>query len=83
MERETGIEPATNSLEGCDSTTELLPLLPSALQQHQVLRFAQDLGGGLKRPPIASTFDRAAKAALYAKLLARLKSCPSQILWSR
>jgi hypothetical protein len=30
MERETGIEPATNSLEGCDSTTELLP--PSARQ---------------------------------------------------
>ena len=32
LERETGIEPATNSLEGCDSTTELLPpsrLLPS------------------------------------------------------
>ncbi len=28
MERETGIEPATNSLEGCDSTIELLP--PSA-----------------------------------------------------
>ena len=27
MERETGIEPATNSLEGCDSTTELLPQL--------------------------------------------------------
>ena len=26
MERETGIGPATNSLEGCDSTTELLPL---------------------------------------------------------
>ena len=25
MERETGLEPATNSLEGCDSTTELLP----------------------------------------------------------
>src|SRR5579862_1760288 len=23
LERETGIEPATNSLEGCDSTTEL------------------------------------------------------------
>ena len=38
LERETGIEPATNSLEGCDSTTELLPpfkpaigLRPSAL----------------------------------------------------
>lgn len=29
MERETGIEPATNSLEGCDSTTELLPLRTS------------------------------------------------------
>jgi hypothetical protein len=27
LERETGIEPATNSLEGCDSTTELLPHL--------------------------------------------------------
>ena len=26
MERETGIEPATNGLEGRDSTTELLPL---------------------------------------------------------
>src|ERR1039458_474531 len=25
VERETGIGPATNSLEGCDSTTELLP----------------------------------------------------------
>jgi hypothetical protein len=28
MERETGIEPATNSLEGCDSTIELLPPEP-------------------------------------------------------
>jgi hypothetical protein len=27
LERETGIGPATNSLEGCDSTTELLPPL--------------------------------------------------------
>src|SRR5215471_4953651 len=27
LERETGIEPATNSLEGCDSTIELLPLV--------------------------------------------------------
>src|ERR1700722_6144807 len=30
LERETGIEPATNSLEGCDSTTELLPPLKDA-----------------------------------------------------
>ncbi len=29
MERETGFEPATNSLEGCDSTPELLPRLSS------------------------------------------------------
>ena len=28
LERETGIGPATNSLEGCDSTTELLPRSP-------------------------------------------------------
>jgi hypothetical protein len=27
MERETGLEPATNSLEGCHSTLELLPRL--------------------------------------------------------
>ena len=27
LEREAGIEPATNSLEGCDSTIELLPPL--------------------------------------------------------
>src|SRR6266700_5333479 len=32
MERETGIEPATNSLEGCDSTTELLPPAASKLE---------------------------------------------------
>jgi hypothetical protein len=40
LERETGIEPATNSLEGCDSTTELLPPLnpPSALQQPPLTR---------------------------------------------
>ena len=34
MERETGIEPATNSLEGCDSTIELLPLAT-----HFIVRF--------------------------------------------
>ena len=28
MERETGIEPATNRLEICDSTIELLPQVP-------------------------------------------------------
>ena len=29
LERETGIEPATNSLGSCDSTPELLPLSPA------------------------------------------------------
>ena len=28
VERETGIEPATNRLEICDSTIELLPQIP-------------------------------------------------------
>src|SRR6478752_38081 len=40
LERETGIEPATNSLEGCDSTTELLP--PSRLPP---LRQSRRFGG--------------------------------------
>ena len=45
MERETGIEPATNSLEGCDSTTELLP--PSRI--HCAARY-----GGRARPSATS-----------------------------
>jgi hypothetical protein len=36
LERETGIEPATNSLEGCDSTTELLPPIPIQLSRDNV-----------------------------------------------
>ena len=36
MERETGIEPATNSLEGCDSTTELLPLSDHSILNHRL-----------------------------------------------
>ena len=46
MERETGIEPATNSLEGCDSTTELLP--PSVLASN-----ASSHLGGLARLALA------------------------------
>src|SRR5882672_3392036 len=38
MERETGIEPATNSLEGCDSTTELLPLFFNRLSDSEERR---------------------------------------------
>src|SRR5262249_25843704 len=37
LERETGIEPATNSLEGCDSTTELLPPSRLASTAHSAL----------------------------------------------
>ena len=48
MERETGIEPATNSLEGCDSTTELLP--PSRLATPLARRF-----GGVNPPIISSS----------------------------
>jgi hypothetical protein len=39
LERETGIEPATNSLEGCDSTTELLPRYTPQGRQHQPSAF--------------------------------------------
>ena len=38
LERETGIEPATNSLEGCDSTTELLPLISASPPLRRVSR---------------------------------------------
>ncbi len=49
LERETGIEPATNSLEGCDSTTELLPpcspqlTLFSTAYGHQCQRFESSM----------------------------------------
>jgi hypothetical protein len=43
MERETGIEPATNSLEGCDSTTELLPPSTESLSRRGPPRLALTL----------------------------------------
>ena len=48
LERETGIEPATNSLEGCDSTTELLPpsLLCHRLAQPKLAKRAKADGEG-------------------------------------
>ena len=48
MERETGFEPATNSLEGYDSTTELLPLSIQNLNYLYFLKPAQ-LHAGLWR----------------------------------
>lgn len=46
MERETGIEPATNSLEGCDSTIELLPRTPLPIVQPHA---------GPANPPVTAT----------------------------
>jgi hypothetical protein len=53
LERETGIEPATNSLEGCDSTTELLPPVMSKNHVPQGLKpvCAADLGSTAKAVP--------------------------------
>jgi hypothetical protein len=64
MERETGIEPATNSLEGCDSTTELLPLEPSfqlsavSFQQTSAAKaaFHPDFIGMAEAMPFHKTF---------------------------
>ena len=47
LERETGIEPATNSLEGCDSTTELLP--PSSVRAHRPCRLPSTFRATLRR----------------------------------
>ena len=46
LERETGIEPATNSLEGCDSTTELLPPSRSALRRASPPSFTRRSSAG-------------------------------------
>src|SRR5208337_950832 len=65
LERETGIEPATNSLEGCDSTTELLPL--SLEPSRSLARIARDFGSGLplrSRPQNASSYSRSASNLL-------------------
>ena len=54
LERETGIEPATNSLEGCDSTTELLPPPRSHLARLALRRAAR----------VRTRFRRSAHSAL-------------------
>src|SRR5690606_2976560 len=68
MERETGIEPATNSLEGCDSTTELLPpsSLDSAGLQSQITcdpTTCNVPAGDLARPARAPVFSAPRLAA--------------------
>ena len=52
LERETGIEPATNSLEGCDSTTELLP--PSS--RSGLLDPPLDFGGLARRISLSQPY---------------------------
>src|SRR5262245_1527914 len=65
MERETGIEPATNSLEGCDSTTELLPpafverSLRSQLRRGKPSAFLLTLGALPPDPRLALSRDSA------------------------
>ncbi len=51
LERETGIEPATNSLEGCDSTTELLP--PISIQPQAQRRAPSLPAASADKPPPA------------------------------
>jgi hypothetical protein len=53
MERETGIEPATNSLEGCDSTIELLPLAA-----HSIVRVLGREGQRIRPPPGRNSLPR-------------------------
>ena len=61
MERETGIEPATNSLEGCDSTTELLP--PSRSLAAPFSRFG---GQALSRSSASALPHASARQAVRA-----------------
>src|SRR5689334_5544324 len=77
MERETGIEPATNSLEGCDSTTELLPpdltrsSFPTSVLE-EVPRCAQDLASRLplrSRLPTGSTWKAVTLPLSYSRFL--------------
>ena len=70
LERETGIEPATNSLEGCDSTTELLPPPLST-------RFARNFGGQARSLP-PHRFARN-----FAHLAVRLRRKPPRLLPAR
>ena len=72
MERETGIEPATNGLEGRDSTTELLPL-------------EENGGGGWIRTTVglcpadlqSAAIDRSATPPCERPAFSSTPTCPS------
>ncbi len=82
LERETGIEPATNSLEGCDSTTELLPpsRLTVPLRRHSGEAsphrpsFHVNRPASLGLPSLCGPGAPAAKAACQPKLARRAKA---------
>ena len=61
LERETGIGPATNSLEGCDSTTELLP---RSIYCRRYLRGGSN--GGLALTTTGSRLSRLARECVLA-----------------
>jgi hypothetical protein len=67
LERETGIEPATNSLEGCDSTIELLP--PTRLASPVAGRYSG-------QPALFSLVERGAPAARLTYSLRRADEGP-------
>jgi hypothetical protein len=67
MERETGIEPATNSLEGCDSTTELLP--PSCLAPSLTRHYGEAGPPSCLAPSLTRHYG--GQARLRARSLAR------------
>jgi hypothetical protein len=68
MERETGIEPATNSLEGCDSTTELLP--PTRLAASPAHRY-----GGVSPPHCFNRLATFTRRVLLTCGAARSAAC--------
>ncbi len=61
LERETGIEPATNGLGSRDSTTELLPLNKGACLREipkEIPHCVRAFAGQLKRAPSGSSYSR-------------------------
>src|SRR5215469_11972585 len=77
MERETGIEPATNSLEGCDSTTELLPLKAVLSDQLSVISFPAD-GSQIAFSVDAST-DHCSLTTVFLELMTRIELVTSPL----
>jgi hypothetical protein len=81
VERETGIEPATNSLEGCDSTTELLPPSRGPLR---CPRFGAAGPPGLATPStLRGGRPRSARHSVYASARQATFGSPLRLLIRR